>query len=66
MHNLDALLTSAETAARLGVTVSTISRWVASGKARPAHKLNGRTGAFLFSPTEVRRLERLNREPQAS
>lgn len=50
------LLQSAEVCARLGIDRSTLSRWVAAGKIRPAYKLDGLRGAFLFRPSDVDRL----------
>ena len=51
------LLTTAEAAAAIGLqSVSTISRWVESGRISPAMKLPGATGPFLFDPAEVERV----------
>ena len=50
------LLTSAEVCERLSIDRSTLSRWVSSDRLKPAMKLPGRRGAFLFSPTDVDRL----------
>lgn len=47
------LLSTKQVAERRGVTVSTVSRWVASGKLRPLLKLEGKTGAMLFRPEDV-------------
>ena len=54
----DELLTAAETCAELGgIDRSTLTRWVQSGRIAPARKLPGRTGAYLFDPTEVQRVK---------
>lgn len=50
------LLGSAEVCERLGIDRSTLTRWVQLGKAEPAMRLPGNTGAFLFTPAEVDRL----------
>lgn len=42
---------------KLHIDRSTLSRWVSSGKIAPAMRLPGRTGAFLFDPEDVARLE---------
>lgn len=49
---------TAEAAQRLGVDVSTISRWVASGRLTPLFRLPAKTGAMLFDPREVDRVAR--------
>ena len=51
------LLTTRQAATRLRVDVSTLSRWVASGRIHPAIKLPGIRGAMLFDPAEVERVE---------
>lgn len=51
------LLTSAETCEALSIDRSTLSRWVASGRIQTAFKMPGRTGGFLFAPTEVERVK---------
>ncbi len=48
------LVTSAEAAEALDVTVATINRWAAAGTLLPAQKLPGITGAYLFHPAAVR------------
>lgn len=35
---------------------ATLSRWVRDGKVKPAHKLPGRNGAFLFDRAEIGRV----------
>lgn len=47
------LIGSAEVCRILDVHQSTIGRWVASGRLRPAHKLPGRNGARLFARADV-------------
>ena len=47
---------TAEAAQRLGVDVSTISRWVASGRLKPLFRLPAKTGAMVFDAEEVDRL----------
>ena len=51
-----ALLTTLEVCGHLRVDRSTLTRWVASERIRPAQKLPGRNGAFLFEPDAVERL----------
>lgn len=66
MSNPPNLLATAEVCAILSVRPSTISRWVESGRIKTAHKLPGHTGAFLFDPAEVDRVQTLLTERQAS
>jgi len=47
------LLSTAEAARALGVTVATVNRWAAAGVLTPQHKLPGSTGARLFSRPDV-------------
>jgi hypothetical protein len=49
-------LTTAQVAKLAGVPVRKVHRMVGSGKLRPAQKLPGGTGAYLFRPSEVRRV----------
>lgn len=49
------LLSTAEAAALIGVDSSTLSRWVASERIAIAHKIPGKTGAFLFAQAEAER-----------
>ena len=59
MHSTDVadLVSSREALELLGLTdPSTISRWVAAGKLTPAHKLPGKTGAYLFNRADVEAL----------
>lgn len=48
-------LSSAEAAAALGVSTSTINRMVADGQLKPYLKLPGKTGAYVFTQAEVDR-----------
>ena len=52
---LPELLTSAAVCTELHIDRSTLSRWVASERIRPATKLPGIRGAFLFTADEVER-----------
>ena len=62
-----ALLSTVEVCALLGVDRSTLTRWVASERVRPAHKMAGRNGAFLFRADDIERLRiELAGEAQAS
>lgn len=47
------LLTTREAAARAGVHIRTIHRWVEDGHLSPFHKIPGGTGAYLFTPDAV-------------
>lgn len=47
------LLTTHELGRRLGVTRMTICRAVKEGRLRPAAKLPGANGAYLFAPSAV-------------
>lgn len=49
----DDLLTTSEVCETLEVGTSTISRWVADGRLKPARKLPGLRGAFLFRRSDV-------------
>lgn len=49
----DDLLTTAQAAERRSVHVRTIHRAVASGRLKPALKLPGDTGAYLFDPADI-------------
>ncbi len=56
MSNTDGgLLTTGQVAERYGVTNSAVVKAVNSGRLRPARKLPGRTGAYLFRTTDVTR-----------
>ena len=52
------LLTADEVAGVLGVHRSTVIRLVHSGELVAAVQLPGRTGAFLFRPSDVKAVER--------
>lgn len=58
------LMTVAEAAAEIGVTVTTVHRWIADGRIHPAMRLPGKTGSVLLHPRDVYRLivERHDRE----
>lgn len=43
------LITSREVCKRLGIDRSTLTRWVAAGRVKPAQKLPGLRGAYLFT-----------------
>ena len=60
------LLESAETCELLNIDRSTLTRWVASGRIKPAMKLSGKTGAYLFDPSEVERVRTANAPAAAS
>lgn len=49
-----ALLTSPEVAHQLGCSLRTVHRLAAANELRPAQKLPGPNGAFLFDPDSVR------------
>lgn len=58
------LLTSAETATRLGIDRGTLTRWVQAGRITPAMKLPGKNGPALFAPADVDALvEQLAEQP---
>jgi len=47
------LLTTSQVAKRVGRTVATVNRWAAEGRLKPALKLPGDTGAYLFHRADV-------------
>ena len=51
------LLTSVETATRLGIDRGTLTRWVQGGRIAPAMKLPGKNGPALFAPADVASLK---------
>ena len=55
-HDALALITTADAAKVLGVHVSTVSRMVASERLRPAVKVPGKRGAYLFNREDVEAL----------
>ena len=57
MPTTDPLLTSAEVCEQLEIDRSTLSRWVAADRIRPALKMPGLRGPFLFHPSEVDRVK---------
>ena len=50
------LVPSADVCRAVGIHRSTLTRWVKAGKATPAVKFDGLTGAYLFARDEVDRL----------
>jgi excisionase family DNA binding protein len=51
------LLTTRQVADRLGVTVSTVSRWAKFGDITVAARLPGKRGQMLFDPVDVAKFE---------
>ena len=51
-------VTTSEACEILGVSVHTIARWVRAGKLRPAAKLRGARGAYLFDRESIEQLRR--------
>lgn len=49
-------LSTVEACERIRIDRSTLSRWIKDGTAKPAMRLPGKTGAYLFTPEEVERL----------
>jgi Helix-turn-helix domain len=47
------LITTANVADRLGCDVRTVHRMVRTRRLTPVQKLPGRTGSYVFSPTDV-------------
>lgn len=56
------LVASIDACEQIGFDRSTLSRWVKDGTARPALRLPGKTGAYLFTPAEVSRLAAIYQE----
>ncbi len=50
------MLTTAQACQVLGIERTTLTRWVAAGRIKPAHKLPSRNGAFLFHRDDVKAL----------
>lgn len=48
---------SREACAILRIDKSTLSRWVASGRLTPVHKLPSRNGAYLFDRADIEALK---------
>jgi len=61
MFDSETLVTSSEAAEALGVSVKTITRWVAAEKLSPVKRLPGKRGAMLFDSADIEAL--LAREP---
>ncbi len=55
VHVLNGLLTTAEVAERLGISVATVNRHARAGQLRPDAQMPGSKGARLFHPSEVDR-----------
>lgn len=53
------LLTTKEAATELHVSTSTVLRMVADGRLQSTGKLPGRTGPYLFTAEEIRRVAAL-------
>jgi excisionase family DNA binding protein len=53
MHPGGELITTAEAAPILGLTVATVNKRAAAGRLPVAHKLPGLTGAYLFRRDEI-------------
>ena len=60
------LVTTQEAAERLKVSRRTVARMVDSGELTAHHKLPGRTGAFLFTASEIERAVLRRAEPAAT
>lgn len=50
------LLATVQVCERIGIDRSTLSRYVQLDRIRPVMRLPGRTGAMLFDPADVERL----------
>lgn len=55
MSDTPDLIGTSEAARIIGVTPTTLTRWVAAGRVAIAHKLPGLNGAMLFAADEVER-----------
>lgn len=53
IRHMAELLTSAQTALRLNVSVATIHRWAKAGELPAAQKLPGHKGDWLFDPDVI-------------
>ncbi len=51
--DIEDYLTTAQVAELAHRTVTTVNRWAAEGRLKPAHKLPGDTGAYLYARTDV-------------
>ena len=58
------LMTTAQVAERLGKSVRTVGRLVASETLRVELTLPGKTGARLYHPAEVERVAQLLQQPR--
>lgn len=60
-HNMQSkqaeVIGTAEAAAALNVDRTTLTRWIARGKVKPYVQGTGRTGEFLFLPSEIERVK---------
>jgi predicted site-specific integrase-resolvase len=63
---LEDLLTSVQTAERLGIDRATLTRWVQAGRITPVMKLPGIRGPALFDPADVERVRVENQAEAAS
>jgi excisionase family DNA binding protein len=52
----ETLINTVEAADSLGVSVTTVNRWAASGKLPIVRKLSGDTGAYVFDRSDVEAL----------
>lgn len=59
------LIGSAEACRILNVNNSTLTRWVAAGNVKAAHKLPGKNGAYLFIRADIERKADENAEASA-
>jgi excisionase family DNA binding protein len=57
------LLTTAEVAGRLRVSIPTVNRWVRDGRLTPVQKLPGIRGANLFDPSDIDTLKEVAAGP---
>lgn len=60
---LDELIGSRDARRILQINNSTLTRWVAAGLLKPAGKMPGRTGAFVFRRTDIEHLAAESRCP---
>lgn len=51
-------LGAAEVAERLGIHRSTLTRWITTGRIKPAMQMPGSSGAYLFRQADVEGLRR--------
>lgn len=55
-HTDSELVGSSEVCRILTINPSTVGRWVESGRLKPAHKLPGKNGAYLFNRRDIEQL----------